>query len=212
MLKFKQQFNPKQTLSVLLIFTFLLIFVNSNEFQNKNIINSFIEVDQSQVRDGNKIQGKMQINGIDYNAICDCNPITPTNSIKPAEFEGGPKCDPSKLTIHSEKVGQGASHDDIRHLIGNIEELNYVKVPTFSFKCLDGRNRDAVLATPGGDSGEFIMALIVYEDLVGGGRKLNQDNIDLFFSQYLKMMPHPKFYMCTDDVSVAHLEKDLSVI
>ena len=192
------------------LFVFLSVIVISNAQENKNIVNSFIEVDQSQVGDGNKINGKMQINGINYNAVCDCNPITPTK-VTNLGVEGGPKCDPSKLKIHSEKPGQGASHDDIRNLVGNIEELNYVKVPNYSFKCLDGRNRDAVLATPGGDAGEFILALIVYEDLVGGGRKLTQDNVDTFFSQYLKMMTHPKFYMCTDDVSIAHLEKDLSV-
>jgi hypothetical protein len=45
-----------------------------------NLLNTFIEVDESSIADGNKIQGKMQINGINYNAICDCDQITPTNS------------------------------------------------------------------------------------------------------------------------------------
>lgn len=185
----------------------LLIFIISNSYGQ--LLNSFIEVDEKSLGD-NKIEGKMQINGASYNAICDCNPVSPTKT--PSEIQNiGPKCDPSKLRIQSEKAGQGASHDDLRNLVGNIEELNYVKVPNFSFKCLDGRNQEDVLATPGGDAGEFILALIVYEDLVGGGRRLTQENVDNFFLQYLKLMTHPKFYMCTDDLAIAHLEKDLSV-
>ena len=193
------------TKSKLCLMIFFLIICKSWS----QLINSFIEVDEKTLGD-NKIEGKMQINGASYNAICDCNPVSPIKT-GPEVQNQGPKCDPSKLKIQSEKAGQGASHDDIRNLIGNIEELNYVKVPNFSFKCLDGRNQEDVMATPGGDAGEFILALIVYEDLVGGGRKLTQENVDNFFLQYLKLMTHPKFYMCTDDIAIAHLETDLSV-
>ena len=185
-------------------FIFLCVLILTNALNIDEDMNSFIEVDQSNIGSDNKIQGKMNINGIDYNAICDCGTET-------QKEDKGPKCDPSKLRIRTEKQGVGASNDDIRTLIGNIEELNYVKVPTTSFKCLDGRNRDASLATPGGDAGEFITALIVYEDLIGGGRKLTQENVDDFFLQYLRKMQHPRFYMCTDDKSVSHIEQDLSV-
>jgi hypothetical protein len=186
------------------IFLCVLILTNAHNLNIDEDMNSFIEVDQSNIGSDNKIQGKMNINGVDYNAICDCSTET-------QKEDTGPKCDPSKLRIRTEKQGVGASNDDIRTLIGNIEDLNYVKVPTTSFKCLDGRNRDASLATPGGDAGEFITALIVYEDLIGGGRKLTQENIDDFFIQYLRKMQHPRFYMCTDDKSVSHIEQDLSV-
>jgi hypothetical protein len=194
------------TRSKLFLMLFFLLIMQSS----CQLLNSFIEVDEKSLGD-NKIEGKMQINGVNYNAICDCNPVSPSKA-GPEVQNQGPKCDPSKLRIHSEKIGQGASHDDIRNLVGNIEELNYVKVPNFSFKCLDGRNTDDVMATPGGDAGEFILALTVYEDLVGGGLVLTQDNVDNFFTQYLKVMTHPKFYMCTDDVAIAHLQKDLSVL
>jgi hypothetical protein len=183
--------------------------VNSS---NKDMINSFIEVDSDSVGNDKKIQGKMNINGVNYNAICDCNPVKPTSDSDGNTIDqNGPKCDPSKLSIHSEKKGQGASQDDLRNLIGNIEELNYVKVPSISFKCLDGRSNSAVLATPGGDAGEFILALAVYEDLLSGGKKLNQDSVDHIFHQYLTMMPHSQFYMCTDDQAVSHIEKEINV-
>jgi hypothetical protein len=190
----------------------IMLMITLSKTNNANTFSSFIEVDDSTHVDGdNKIQGKMQINGETYNAICDCNPVQPEKGSDLTNSQSGPRCDPSKLRIHAERGGQGANYDDIRNLVGNIEDLNYVFVPETSFKCLDGRNRDGVLASPGGDAGEFILALLVYEDLVGGGRQLTQENVDTFLTQYLKQMKQPKFYMCTDDTAIAHIEKDLSV-
>jgi hypothetical protein len=37
---------------------------------------------------------------------------------------------------------------------------------------MDGRSPDALLGTPGGDAGEFILALFIYEGMLGGNRKL----------------------------------------
>lgn len=198
-------------------------FKNQNSNNKNTIINpstfiSFIEVDSTSLSETsqiqNQIQGKMQINGENYNAICDCNPISPLEDENPLNNQqnSGPKCDPSKLRIHEERKGQGASFDDVRGLIGNIEDLNYVVVPEVSFRCLDGRNAKGVLATPGGDAGEFILGLTVYEDLLGGGKKLTQDNVDMYLALYLKSMKQQKFYMCSDDSAVEHVQKELSVI
>jgi hypothetical protein len=187
---------------------FLILLIFTSQILSEDNLSSFVELDQT-VNNDNQISGKMSINGITYNAICDCNPVTPE---QPLPTQSGPKCDPSKLRIHGEKNGIGATYDDIRNLVGNIEELTYVVVPETSFKCLDGRNSKSVIATPGGDAGEFILALSVYEDLLGGGRLLSQENVDNFLMQYLKTMKPKKFYMCTDDKAIAHLEKELGVI
>lgn len=191
---------------------------NTNKILNeKNTFTSFIEADSTSISgislNPNQIQGKMNINGENYNAICDCKPISPLDNEDPLNNQQttGPKCDPSKLRIHEERKGQGASFDDIRNLLGNIEDLNYVVVPESSFRCLDGRNAKSLLGTPGGDAGEFILALMVYEDLLGGGKKLTQDNVNLYLSLYLKSMKQPKFYMCSDDAAVEHVQKELSV-
>lgn len=190
---------------------------NKNIMFNPTTFTSFIEVDSTSISgtspNPNQIQGKMQINGENYNAICDCNPVSPLEDENPLNNQqsSGPKCDPSKLRIHEERKGQGASFDDIRDLVGNIEDLNYVVVPETSFRCLDGRNAKGVLGTPGGDAGEFILGLMVYEDLLGGGKKLTQDNVDRYLTLYLKSMKQPKFYMCSDDAAVEHVQKELSV-
>jgi len=198
--------NKRKKIKSLLMFIFLLIC----SFVLVQGEKSYIEVD-SLVNQSSKqnILGKMKIGDATYSAVCKCDPVIP---VKAANLkESGPKCDPSKLKIKAEKKGIGASYDNVKSLLGNIEELNYVLITETSFKCLDGRNNNPVLGTPGGDSGEFIIALSVYEDLIGGGRKLNQDSVDTFFVQYLKWMSQPKFYMCTDDASVNHIQKELSV-
>lgn len=226
-------FKNKKTSNSLIIFCFISLIYFSNfsislsskAKKNTNLnfspninskfpgipFTSFIEVDNATL-DNNKIQGKMNINGEDYNTICDCSPVTPVNTKDPLnQINSGPKCDPSKLRIHQEKKGNGASFDEIRNLIGNIEELNYIVVPEISFKCLDGRYSNGIVGTPGGDAGEFILALIVYEDMLGGGKKLTQDNVDGILKQYLKSMVQPKFYMCTDDSAINHVEKQMNV-
>ncbi len=76
---------------------------------------------------------------------------------------------------------------------------------------MDGRSPDALLGTPGGDAGEFILALFIYEGMLGGNRKLTQDAVDSFLINYLKLMKRDKFYMCTDDESLEHLERELGI-
>jgi hypothetical protein len=50
---------------------------------------------------------------------------------------------------------------------------------------MDGRNSRPVLSTPGGDFGEFLLALHVYEGILGANHELNQDQIDFIFKTYL---------------------------
>jgi len=51
--------------------------------------------------------------------------------------------------------------------VGHPKELSYVNVADQYFSCLDGRVDKSVLGVPGGDSGEFILALHVYENYLG---------------------------------------------
>lgn len=194
---------------------FIILLLSSIISNVYSVKTSMLELESNSIANGSsaskQIQGKMQIDGKSYTALCDCSPVTPESQDNTLSNEKGPFCDPSKLKIRGEKGGIGASYEDVRNLVGNIEELNYVKVPEASFNCLDGRFNEAILGTPGGDTGEFIMALTVYEDLLGGGRKLSQNNVDHFFSQYLKFMKPGKFIMCTDDFAVNHIEKELNV-
>jgi hypothetical protein len=86
-----------------------------------------------------------------------------------------------------------------------------VKIQEQSFKSIDGRINGEYLATPGGDAGEFILALQVYYELSyarhKGNFSLSQNEVTRILKEYLKYMKAPKFYMAHDDKSVAHLSK-----
>ena len=73
---------------------------------------------------------------------------------------------------------------------------------------MDGRENGAILSTPGGDAGEFILGLFVYEGMT---RELSQQQIDSILEEYLRDMKKDKFYMCTDDDAISHLENELGM-
>jgi hypothetical protein len=72
-------------------------------------------------------------------------------------------CNPTKIKIQKNKDGKGASFDAVRNMIGQPSELTFVNIGDHHFSCLDGRINKPILGTPGGDAGEFILALNVYE-------------------------------------------------
>ena len=199
----------KKTFCIFVLTLSLTLTVHSSPIPT---IQSFIEADRNSITPDGKIQGKMTINGQTYTAICDCNPVTPFST--PTTTSSS--CDPSKLSIHEERKSPVTpplyTKSKLSNLIGQIEDLSYVHIPYTSFKCLDGRHNKPTLSTPGGDAGEFINALSVYEDLlINNSTKLTQGQVDIFLSEYLKQMKPNTFHMCTDDEAVSHLEKELHI-
>lgn len=196
------------------IITIILIFtIIKGEEKNLNLISSFIELDKKTMNEDNKIEGKMIINGESYTAICSCNEKEEELNNKEDKSE---KCDPSKLTIQNELKGKGASLNSIRNLIGDASSLTYVPIEKSSFKCLDGRYNKPVLSTTGGDAGEFILALNIFEDLLNENNNnntilLNQEDVDFILYKYINQSNSQPFYMCTDDNAINHIEKELQI-
>lgn len=162
---------------------------------------SFLQSDSS-TTSPSTIQGKIRINDIMYNTICDCSGGAIDDNPETVQ------CDPSQMKIHQDKPGEGTTFDEVRKLIGSPEDLTYVNVAESHFSCIDGRVPNAMLGTPGGDIGEFLLALHIYEDILGFNHQLTQEAIDHYLEAYLKTMKQSKFYMCTDDEALEHLEAD----
>ena len=76
-------------------------------------------------------------------------------------------------------------------------ELKFVDVEEESFHCLDGRARNPSLFSPGGDFGEFVTALLAYENMKA--IELTQTQVDNIFKAYLESMSHKEFWWCTDE-------------
>ena len=69
--------------------------------------------------------------------------------------------------------------------MGELEDLNFVDSRATTFKCMDGRTKGKQLYTPGGDAGEFILSLFVYEKMI---RKLEYEDVEKFLKDYLLYM------------------------
>jgi hypothetical protein len=72
---------------------------------------------------------------------------------------------------------------------------------------MDGRDKTSGISTPGGDLGEFILALIVYQDMVGCS--LDDQTTKSYFLEWLQVMDSEFFYVCTDEEAVSHLRKQV---
>merc|ERR1719230_26427 len=88
------------------------------------------------------------------------------------------------------------------------------KVAETSFLCLDDRIAEPALFTPGGDLGEFILALASYlaERDPSGGTRPTQEVVDALFQRYVESLPEGRpIVHCTDDRALQHLEAELPV-
>ncbi len=95
----------------------------------------------------------------------------------------------------------------VKDMIGLPNALIMADATKMFFRCMDGRNQEIGLFTPGGDFGEFLLGLHVYEGILG--RKMEQDMVSKILEAYLGWMGQQRFYMCTDDEAIQHIEKEL---
>ena len=189
---------------LLFLFLFLTIYTKKNKKK------TYLELSQSQIDSNeNNIEGKMIINGESYTAFCDCSSnqqeSSESNQIKQSN------CDPLKLTINNEVKGKGASLNSIKKLIGNIKSLEYVDISNTLFKCLDGRYSSPILGTPGGESGEFLNALNILEQILSeeyGKEFLDKNEIKKIVRNYLN---NNKLYFCTDEEAINRIENILLI-
>ncbi|CAG9313054.1 unnamed protein product [Blepharisma stoltei] len=159
-----------------------------------------IELSASQVS-GKDFESSMTVNGVEYQTICDCtDPELAT--------EQTVKCAPTNIVITQEREGEGATLDDLEEKFSS-ETYEWVNVLDSSFRCLDGRITEGSLGAPGGDFGEFALALLVYEDM--SGKRVDEDSIRVYFLEYLDWMDQEYFYWCTDDDAVGSVEKQIGV-
>merc|ERR1719326_1126449 len=92
------------------------------------------------------------------------------------------------------------------------EKVTLGKVSETSFMCLDDRVTEPSIFTPGGDLGEFVLALSSYlQERDPTGRMLpSQEVVDALLSKYLQTIPDSRpMIHCTDDRAISHLEAEM---
>jgi hypothetical protein len=86
-------------------------------------------------------------------------------------------------------------------------ELTWVKVQDTAFSCLGSVSTDKVLSTPGGDAGEFLLALKVFEELTG--YQLRQRHVSAYLKSFLEKSSKTQFSFCTTKKAQATLSESV---
>jgi len=98
-----------------------------------------------------------------------------------------------KERLNMEAVGERADPN----------ELEWGKVSDGHFSCLGTIVGDKVLSTPGGDAGEFLLALKVFEELTG--YQLRQRHVSAYLKSFLEKSSKNMFSFCTTKAAQAAL-------
>ena len=95
---------------------------------------------------------------------------------------------------------------DLIGLIGPADKVEWVSVKSAAFACVDGRSANGELHAHGGDFGEFLLALTVYEQMLQ--KQLSQSETTYLFGKWLG--EGASFAMCTDAAAVTQLASAVS--
>merc|ERR1719160_2373742 len=130
-------------------------------------------------------------------------------------------CDISKVKIRQDHSGQsGLTLMDVGAIYGGMAlskaqraMVTTGSVATTSLQCLDDRVTEPSIGTPGGDLGEFILALGSYlaeRDNNSGEGIPTQQVVDALLQKYVESVPSGRPVIhCTDDRAVARLESEI---
>lgn len=152
------------------------------------------------------VEGSLSLGGKAYRAVCNCNDGAGER------VAGGatPVCNPSKVRVHqSHTSSQGMLQSEVQRQYAQPSNLEFASVANHHFSCLDDRNNEPSLSTPGGDLGEFFLAIAVSQS---EGNSFDEKKISEILSQYVGTLSHGRqFAHCTDDMAIGHLKKQLNV-
>lgn len=166
-----------------------------------------------------------------------CNAIYPFDSATP-QFNSPPnnydrKCYVQEIRAYPYPNVAGSPEDIVKHigfftelsqtattrkgakgLIKTPQNIEFVRAQSHFFSCIDPRATYAILGTPGGDMGEFVLALHAMEKHSLTPRVLSHFEINDFFQDYLSELPafgKRFFYLHTDRVALDKVKGEAGV-
>jgi len=96
--------------------------------------------------------------------------------------------------------------------VGSTGSVRWIKMAGFLLRgrrsCVDGRDDHAVIGTPGGDLGEFVLSLAAYEEV--SGARLDSDDVDGLMRDYVDTFGRVYYHSDTHTVSslIPRLQED----
>jgi hypothetical protein len=93
--------------------------------------------------------------------------------------------------------------EDVEGHISPVPLLSWANIHTVSFGCADGRSAEEGVGTWGGDFGEFLTALNVYEQMAT--LHLSQADVTSIFRKYIEATHRDRFTTCMSGLSIRQL-------
>jgi len=102
-------------------------------------------------------------------------------------------------------VHEMLSPDQLVEMVGPLDKLEWQGIKSSHLGCVDGRHASGGMYAYGGDFGEFLLALTVYEHMVQ--RKLSQGETTSLFIEWLRRLDLEEggFAFCTSETTVSLL-------
>lgn len=120
------------------------------------------------------------------------------------------QCSILNIQITTERAGPGLSAQDV---------INHIGTPLFldpsqtHWSCIDGRATNALFATPGGDSGEWVVALTLYDIqmYLRTGLKLDAAGVAALFDEWMTLLnPNRQWFLHTDEQTLQLVRQALN--
>lgn len=144
----------------------------------------------------------VQVGGNPFDASCTCSPDE--KSLNQSQ------CNPQEMSIIIDKNSSTTNRQQVEAFIGPIKNLTWTKITETHFADIDGRNKTPSLTTPGGDMGEFILALHVFQNYFKSPTPMSFIKIENALKGYLKQMVQDEFYMMTDTEAVDSIKSEIN--
>lgn len=146
------------------------------------------------------IKGRIRLNDRMYETQCNCQQKVRTCHA------------PRKARVHLEAANREKAlpREKLRTLL-TPSNFTLVEVEKTYFSCLDGRYSRPILGTPGGDFGEFLLALSVAE--ISMNKNITEARLVEVLREYLGFggPDDVVLYHCQDEDAVSHLAQFLEV-
>merc|ERR1711988_865026 len=109
------------------------------------------------------------------------------------------------LGVYKKNDVAGVSNKVVEDKIGVPSKLNWAYVAKSSFVCSDGRWNQPALYTPGGDLGEFILAVSSYEKMTQ--TKMGYSQVRNMMQKFIEKSARTSFGMCTNTAGAENAER-----
>lgn len=160
-----------------------------------------------------KVKGRFVIDGEMYDPVCNCKPPPPDHS---------KQCYPSKVTITKDSPIKGKLQPpgrlvidgkNLRKLIGDPSDLRMAHKFKHFASDVDGRSSDEIFGVWGGEFGEMILMLSIYEseNLAKLGVAITPFQLQMAVLNYIRSCAARRqfFYFHSDTDAAAFIENEL---